>query len=251
MTVALSGYFFDKTVVNLTTGANPAVTAAPGDRLRYTSSFGATNPGSTISEFLTNRMRSTHKRRSWPARSRSSHTRQAPTSVERTVRGAPRARGVIDIRGLNLPLNATVQIQYDITLKPALANGTIVTNQSTARNSADAIVAVSDNPTDFIKTSTGKITPAATLPTALCMSEAIRDFRRETGAVVGLKLAGGIRTAKDAWQYLVVVLETLGSDWMHPDRLRLGASSLLNDLLLQRAKLRSGRYEKPSRFTID
>jgi deoxyribose-phosphate aldolase len=82
-------------------------------------------------------------------------------------------------------------------------------------------------------------------------SEAIRDFRRDTGAVVGLKLAGGIRTAKDAWQYLVVVLETLGAEWMTPDLLRLGASSLLNDLLLQRAKLRTGRYAKPSRFTID
>jgi deoxyribose-phosphate aldolase len=105
--------------------------------------------------------------------------------------------------------------------------------------------------TDFIKTSTGKISPAATLPTALCMAEAIRDFHRDTGVGVGLKLAGGIRTAKQAWQYLVVVLETLGSEWMTPARLRLGASSLLNDLLLQRAKLRTGRYEKPSRFTID
>jgi deoxyribose-phosphate aldolase len=104
---------------------------------------------------------------------------------------------------------------------------------------------------DFVKTSTGKVSPAATLPVALCLAEAIRDFHRDTGAVVGLKVAGGVRTAKQAWQYLVVVLETLGPDWMTPRRLRIGASSLLNDLLLQRAKLRSGHYEKPSRFTID
>ena len=132
-------------------------------------------------------------------------------------------------------------------LKTILETGELGTYDQIRRASVLAMAAGSD----FIKTSTGKITPAATLPTALCMSEAIRDFRRDTGRVVGLKLAGGIRTAKDAWQYLVVVLETLGADWMHPDRLRLGASSLLNDLLLQRAKLRSGRYEKPSRFTID
>jgi deoxyribose-phosphate aldolase len=132
-------------------------------------------------------------------------------------------------------------------LKTILETGELVTYDQIRRASVLAMAAGSD----FIKTSTGKIAPAATLPTALCMSEAIRDFRRDTGRVVGLKLAGGIRTAKDAWQYLVVVLETLGAEWMHPDRLRLGASSLLNDLLLQRAKLQTGRYEKPSRFTID
>jgi len=132
-------------------------------------------------------------------------------------------------------------------LKTILETGELGTYDQIRRASVLAMAAGSD----FIKTSTGKISPAATLPTALCMAEAIRDFRRDTGAVVGLKLAGGIRTAKDAWQYLVVVLETLGSEWMTPDLLRLGASSLLNDLLLQRAKLRTGRYEKPSRFTID
>jgi deoxyribose-phosphate aldolase len=132
-------------------------------------------------------------------------------------------------------------------LKTILETGELGSYDQIRRASVLAMAAGSD----FVKTSTGKISPAATLPTALCMAEAIRDFHRDTGVEVGLKLAGGIRTAKEAWQYLVVVLETLGGEWMQPDRLRLGASSLLNDLLLQRAKLRTGRYEKPSRFTID
>jgi deoxyribose-phosphate aldolase len=132
-------------------------------------------------------------------------------------------------------------------LKTILETGELGSYDQIRRASVLAMAAGSD----FIKTSTGKISPAATLPTALCMSEAIRDFQRDTGVAVGLKLAGGIRTAKEAWQYLVVVLETLGPDWMAPNRFRLGASSLLNDLLLQRAKLRTGRYEKPSRLTID
>jgi deoxyribose-phosphate aldolase len=104
---------------------------------------------------------------------------------------------------------------------------------------------------DVIKTSTGKISPASTLPVALCMAEAIRDFVDQTGRPVGLKLAGGIRSAKQAWQYLVVVGETLGPEWLTPDRLRLGASSLLNDLLMQRRWLTTGRYQRPDDFTID
>jgi deoxyribose-phosphate aldolase len=102
---------------------------------------------------------------------------------------------------------------------------------------------------DFIKTSTGKIGTAATLPTALCMSEAIREFAEQTGQPVGLKVAGGIRTAKQAWQYLVVVFETLGPAWLTPDRFRLGASSLLNDLLMQVRTQRTGRYQSPDQFT--
>ena len=86
---------------------------------------------------------------------------------------------------------------------------------------------------DVIKTSTGKIGTAATLPVALCMAEAIRDFADQTGRVVGLKLAGGMRTAKQSWQYLVIVSETLGPDWLDPDRFRIGASTLLNDVLMQ------------------
>ncbi len=103
---------------------------------------------------------------------------------------------------------------------------------------------------DFIKTSTGKIASAASFPTALCMSEAIRDIAERTGRQVGLKLAGGIRTAKQAWHYLVIVAETLGADWLTPRWFRLGASSLLNDVLMQHAKLSTGRYQRPENFTV-
>ncbi|MCU0273911.1 MAG: deoxyribose-phosphate aldolase [Acidimicrobiales bacterium] len=104
---------------------------------------------------------------------------------------------------------------------------------------------------DFIKTSTGKVGVNATLPTALCMAEAIRDFEDQTGRIVGLKVAGGIRTAKQSWQYLVVVFETLGAGWLTPDLFRLGASSLLNDVLMQRRKLATGAYQRLDDFTID
>ncbi len=102
---------------------------------------------------------------------------------------------------------------------------------------------------DFIKTSTGKIGTNATLPTALCMAEAIREFAEQTGRDVGLKVAGGIRTAKQSWQYLVVVYETLGSAWLTPERFRIGASSLLNDVLMQIQMQRTGRYQSPDQFT--
>jgi deoxyribose-phosphate aldolase len=104
---------------------------------------------------------------------------------------------------------------------------------------------------DFVKTSTGKIGVNATLPTALCMAEAIRDFEEQTGRVVGLKVAGGIRTAKQSWQYLVTVHETLGPRWLSPDLFRLGASSLLNDVLMQRRTLATGAYQRLDDFTID
>jgi deoxyribose-phosphate aldolase len=104
---------------------------------------------------------------------------------------------------------------------------------------------------DVIKTSTGKIGTSATLPAALCMAESIRDFADQTGREVGLKVAGGVRTAKQAWQYLVVVGETLGTDWLDPDRFRIGASTLLNDVLMQIRWLREGRYQRPDDFTID
>jgi deoxyribose-phosphate aldolase len=104
---------------------------------------------------------------------------------------------------------------------------------------------------DFIKTSTGKVTPAATLPGTLVMLEAIRDFHRRTGREVGMKPAGGIRTAKEAIAYLVVLYETLGPRWMDPDRFRFGASTLLNDVLMQIRKERSGRYQGGDYFTID
>ena len=102
---------------------------------------------------------------------------------------------------------------------------------------------------DFIKTSTGKIGTSATLPVALCMAESIRDFAEQTGQAIGLKVAGGIRTAKQSWQYLVVIQETLGVEWMHPDRFRIGASSLLNELLLQLRTQQTGRYQSLDSFT--
>src|SRR6478735_7689653 len=104
---------------------------------------------------------------------------------------------------------------------------------------------------DFIKTSTGKLPGAATLPVTLVMLEAIRDFERATGRQVGMKPAGGIRVAKEAIQYLVVLYETLGPRWMSPDWFRFGASSLLNDVLMQIEKERTGRYQGPDHFTID
>jgi deoxyribose-phosphate aldolase len=104
---------------------------------------------------------------------------------------------------------------------------------------------------DFIKTSTGKIGVGATLPAALCMLEAARDFWHETGRRVGVKVAGGVRQSKQAIQYLVLLHETLGPDWMTPDRFRIGASTLLNDVLMQIRKERTGAYQGPDYFTID
>ncbi|RHW28794.1 deoxyribose-phosphate aldolase [Nocardioides immobilis] len=105
--------------------------------------------------------------------------------------------------------------------------------------------------TDFIKTSTGKVQPAATLPVTLVMLEAVRDFREATGVQIGVKPAGGIRTAKDAIKYLVMVNEVAGPDWLTPDWFRFGASTLLNDLLMQRTKIATGRYSGPDYFTLD
>lgn len=103
----------------------------------------------------------------------------------------------------------------------------------------------------FIKTSTGKIQPAATLPVTMVMVEAVRDFRASTGRQVGVKPAGGIKTSKDAIKYLVMVNEVAGPDWLDPDWFRFGASSLLNDLLMQRTKMTTGRYSGPDYFTLD
>lgn len=103
----------------------------------------------------------------------------------------------------------------------------------------------------FIKTSTGKVQPAATLPVTLVMLEAVRDYREATGQMVGVKPAGGIRTSKDAIKYLVMVNEVCGADWLDPDWFRFGASTLLNDLLMQRSKMRTGRYSGPDYVTLD
>src|SRR2546423_2884274 len=104
---------------------------------------------------------------------------------------------------------------------------------------------------DFIKTSTGKLPGAAPLPVPPCMLEAIRDVHEETGRMVGMKPAGGIRNAKQAVQHLVLVHETLGPDWLTPDLYRLGASPLLNDGLLPIPKEKTGAYPRPHHFTVD
>jgi deoxyribose-phosphate aldolase len=104
---------------------------------------------------------------------------------------------------------------------------------------------------DFIKTSTGKISPAATMPVTLVMLEAIRDFYYATGRMVGMKPAGGISTAKSGLQYLVMVKETLGSDWLSNEWFRFGASSLANDVLMQLAKQSSGVYQSKDYFSVD
>jgi deoxyribose-phosphate aldolase len=132
-------------------------------------------------------------------------------------------------------------------LKVILETGELGTFDQVRRASILAMAAGAD----FIKTSTGKIQPAATLPVTLVMLEAIRDFEKATGRAVGMKPAGGIRTAKEAVQYLVVLYETLGPRWMTPDRFRFGASTLLNDVLMQIEKERTGRYQDPDHFTID
>lgn len=104
---------------------------------------------------------------------------------------------------------------------------------------------------DFIKTSTGKVSPAATLPVTLVMLEAVRDFYHDTGKKIGVKPAGGIRTAKEALQYLVMVKETLGDDWLTPDLFRFGASSLLSDVELQIAKMiDGGAYQSGEYFSL-
>ena len=104
---------------------------------------------------------------------------------------------------------------------------------------------------DFIKTSTGKVSVNATLPVMLVMLEAIRDFYHVTGKQIGMKPAGGVSNAKLALSYLVVLYETLGSDWMNPDLFRIGASSLLNDILMQLKKEKTGAYQSGDYFTID
>jgi deoxyribose-phosphate aldolase len=142
---------------------------------------------------------------------------------------------------------ATKSACGDAHLKVILETGELATYDNVRRASWLAMIAGAD----FIKTSTGKVTPAATLPVTLVMLEAVRDFREQTGRIVGVKAAGGIRTAKDAIKYLVLVNETCGPDWLTPKYFRLGASVLLNDLLQQRQKMTTGHYSGPDYVTID
>ena len=132
-------------------------------------------------------------------------------------------------------------------LKVILETGELVTYDNVRRASWLAMLAGAD----FIKTSTGKVPVAATPPVALVMLEAARDFAESTGRVVGVKLAGGIRSAKDAIRYLVLVNETAGTAWLTPERFRFGASSLLNDLLMQRLKQQRGAYVRADEFSGD
>ncbi|MBL6278923.1 deoxyribose-phosphate aldolase [Micromonospora fiedleri] len=142
---------------------------------------------------------------------------------------------------------ATKEACGDAHLKVILETGELGTYDNVRRASWLAMLAGGD----FIKTSTGKVPVAATLPVTLVMLEAVRDFRSATGRQVGVKPAGGIKTTKDAIKYLVMVNETVGPDWLHPDWFRFGASSLLNDLLMQRTKLTTGVYAGPDYFTLD
>ncbi len=135
----------------------------------------------------------------------------------------------------------------DAHLKVILEVGELGTYDNVRRASLLAMAAGAD----FIKTSTGKLPGAATLPVQLVMLEAIRDVHDETGRKVGMKPAGGVRTAKNAIQYIVQLYETLGSVWLTPDLYRIGASSLLNDVLMQIRKERTGVYSGPDYFTLD
>jgi deoxyribose-phosphate aldolase len=133
------------------------------------------------------------------------------------------------------------------SLKVILETGELNTYDNIKRASWLAILAGGD----FIKTSTGKVQPAATLPTTLLMLEVVRDWHRATGEKIGVKPAGGIRTSKDAIKYLVTVAETAGEEWLQPHLFRYGASSLLNDVLRQRQKLKTGHYTGADYLTID
>lgn len=135
----------------------------------------------------------------------------------------------------------------DAHLKVILETGELRTLDNVRRASWLAMLAGAD----FIKTSTGKVTPAATLPVTLVMLEAVRDFADRTGRRIGVKAAGGIRTSKEAIAYLVLVNETVGDAWLDPNLFRFGASSLLNDLLLQRQRMTTGHYSGPAYVTID
>lgn len=135
----------------------------------------------------------------------------------------------------------------DAHLKVILETGELGTLDNVRRASAIAMAAGAH----FIKTSTGKISPAATLPVTLVMLEAIREHHAATGQMIGMKPAGGIRTAKDSIKYLVLLSETLGSAWMTNEWFRFGASSLLNDVLMQIRWLETGRYQSPDYFTKD
>jgi deoxyribose-phosphate aldolase len=152
-----------------------------------------------------------------------------------------------DLRKVFDEISAVKEACGEARLKVILETGELETYDNVRRASDLAIAAGAD----FIKTSTGKVQPAATPPVTLCMLEAIRDHWFATGARIGMKPAGGIRTSKQALHYLVLVKETLGAGWLTPDLFRFGASSLVNDCLMQLKKEESGRYRSEEEFTKD
>ena len=131
-------------------------------------------------------------------------------------------------------------------LKVIIETGELVTCDNVRQASWLAMEAGAD----FIKTSTGKVQPAATMPVTLVMLEAIRDFFFQTGVRIGMKPAGGIRNSKQVLSYLVMLKETLGDDWLTPDLFRIGASTLLNDVLMQIARVSEGRYQAADYFSL-
>ena len=131
-------------------------------------------------------------------------------------------------------------------LKVILETGELVTYDNVRLASDLAMEAGAD----FIKTSTGKVSPAATMPVTLAMLEAIRDYFYATGVRIGMKPAGGIRNSKQALAYLVMLKETLGDDWLTPDLFRFGASTLVNDVLMQIVKLAEGNYQSADYFSL-
>jgi deoxyribose-phosphate aldolase len=144
-------------------------------------------------------------------------------------------------------LVAARDVAAEVHLKVILETGELGSYDRVRQASVLAMAAGAD----FIKTSTGKIGSGATLPVALCMMEAARDFHRQTGRRVGVKVAGGVRKSKQAIQFLVMLHETLGVEWLVPGLFRIGASTLLNDVLMQLEKERTGRYAGPDYFTVD
>ncbi|MBK9331131.1 MAG: deoxyribose-phosphate aldolase [Ignavibacteria bacterium] len=138
-------------------------------------------------------------------------------------------------------------INHEVHLKVILETGELETYDNVRKASFIGMMAGGD----FIKTSTGKIQPAATLPVTLVMLEAIRDYYNESGIKTGMKPAGGIKTAKDAIAYLVLMKETLGDEWLTPDLYRLGASSVLNDILMQLDKQKTGYYQSADYYSLD
>jgi deoxyribose-phosphate aldolase len=152
-----------------------------------------------------------------------------------------------EITALKAECDGDSSVRTPAHLKVILETGELVTYDNVRRASWLAMLAGAS----FIKTSTGKVSPGATLPVTLIMLEAVRDWQMLTGLRIGVKAAGGIRTTKDALKYLVMVKEVAGDDWVSPDFFRLGASSLLNDLLLQRQKLATGHYSGADYVTND